>query len=122
MDNHEKKRFNSKIIKLVAIVLLVLLVITVTIFGIFYKLNYISDADREKAIITAGEKFYEKYMSSVTGVSEAEVTLEMLQNAAEKYDEDYDLSLLKKCESNTKVLFVIDEGEITDQTVELNCN
>lgn len=122
MENHDKKKANSKVIKVVAIVLLALLIIAAAIFGIIYKLNYINDADREQAIITAGEEFYESYMSSVTGVDKAIVTLEMLQNAVEKYDEDYDLSLLKKCEPDTEVIFVIDDGKITDQKVELNCN
>ncbi len=122
MESHDKKKSNSKVIKVVAIVLLALLILAAAIFGIVYKLNYISAEDREQAMITAGEEFYESYMSSVTGVNEAKVTLEMLQNAVEKYDKDYDLSLLKKCESDTEVLFVIDDGKITDQKVELNCN
>jgi len=54
----------------------------------------------------------------------AEYQNETIQEFAEKIknDDDYDLSLLDKCDSDTKVLLTLEDGKITDETVELICN
>ncbi len=122
MSEKITKSSKSKNVKTILIVIGVLVVLVAITLGIIFKLNSISDEDRETALITAGKQYYEKYMSGVTGVNEAEITITMLQTAIDQNSDDYDLSLFDKCESDTKVLLTLEDGEITDETVELNCN
>ncbi len=122
MSDEVKKSSKPKNVKTILIVVAVLVLVVAITAGIIFKLYSVSDEDREEALITAGKEYYEKYMSGVTGVNEAEITVEMLQTMIDQNDDDYDLSLFEKCESDTKVLLTLEDGEITDETVELNCN
>jgi len=122
MSEKTVKNTNSKKIKAIVIVIVSLAIVAAIVIAIIFKLNSVSDEDREKALITAGKEYYEKYMSRVTGLNEAEITVAMLQNAIDQNDDDYDLSLLDKCDSDTKVLLTLEDGKITDETVELICN
>lgn len=122
MSEETVKNTKSKKIKTILIVTIPLVIVIAIVIGIIFKLNSVSNEDREAALITAGKEYYEKYMSRVTGLNEAEITVEMLQTAIDQNNDDYDLSLLDKCEPTTKVLLTLEDGEITDETVELNCN
>lgn len=122
MSEKTVKSDKSKKIKTILIVVVPLVIVVAIVAGIIFKVYSVSDEDREKAIITAGKEYYEKYMSRVTGLNEAEITVAMLQTAIDQNDDDYDLSLLDKCETDTKVLLTLEDGKITDETVELNCN
>lgn len=121
MNEEIKKSGKPKKTTTIIFVITVVLIIFAIIAGLLFKSFYISDADREEALINAGKEYYEEYMSNVTGLNEALVTVEMLQKVVETNDADYDLSLLEKCENDTKVSFTLVDGEITDETVELNC-
>jgi flagellar basal body-associated protein FliL len=122
MSEGTVKNNKSKKIKTILIVIVSLVIVVAIVIGIILKLNSVSNEDREAALITAGKEYYEKYMSRVTGLNEAEITVAMLQTAIEQNNDDYDLSLLDKCEPTTKVLLTLEDGEITDETIELNCN
>lgn len=122
MSEETVKNTKSKKIKTILIVTIPLVIVIAIVIGIIFKLNSVSNEDREAALITAGKEYYEKYMSRVTGLNEAEITVAMLQTAIDQNNDDYDLSLLDKCEPTTKVLLTLEDGEITDETVELNCN
>lgn len=122
MSEETVKNTKLKKIKTILIVTIPLVIVIAIVIGIIFKLNSVSNEDREAALITAGKEYYEKYMSRVTGLNEAEITVEMLQTAIDQNNDDYDLSLLDKCEPTTKVLLTLEDGEITDETVELNCN
>ena len=122
MSDEVKKSSKPKNVKKILIVVAVLVLVVAITTVIIFKLYSVSDEDREEALITAGKEYYEKYMSGVTGVNEAEITVEMLQTMIDQNDDDYDLSLFEKCESDTKVLLTLEDGKITDETVELNCN
>lgn len=121
MSEEAVKNTKSKRIKAILIVVVSLVIVVAIVAGIMLKLNSVSNEDREAALITAGKDYYEKYMSRVTGLNEAEITVAMLQTAIDQNNDDYDLSLLDKCEPTTKVLLTLEDGEITDETVELNC-
>lgn len=122
MSEETVKSGKSKKLKTILIVVAALVIVVAIVGVIIFKLYTVSDEDREEALITAGKEYYEKYMSNVLGSTEAEITIDMLQKAIDQNDDDYDLSLLDKCETDTKVLLTLEDGKITDETVELNCN
>lgn len=80
-----------------------------------------SKEDREKALSDAGKAYYKKYMSSLEGIDETSITIEMLEKSNKENNTDYDLSLLKRCDKNSKVTFFLINGEIDDKEIELNC-
>ena len=76
---------------------------------------------RETTFVTASTKFFNSYMSGIKGVDEVVITLEMLETAVSEQDEEYDLSSLKKCSSDSKIAFRIEKGNLIKQKVQLNC-
>ena len=77
--------------------------------------------NKEKIFEDASRKYYENYMKVVNNVDEVTITLENLQDA--NIEEDSDLTKLKKCDKNSKVIFSIDRNtkEIKDKKIELKC-
>jgi len=122
MSEETVKIDKSKKTKTILIVIAALVIVVVIVAAIIFKLFSVSDEDREEALITAGKEYYEKYMAGVNNLNEAEITVAMLQTMIDQNGDDYDLSLFKKCESDSKVLLTLEDGKITDETVELNCN
>ena len=78
-------------------------------------------SSKEKLFEDASRKYYENYMKVVNNVDEVTITLESLQAA--NIEEDYDLTKLKKCDKNSKVVFTIDKTtkEIKNKKIELKC-
>ena len=66
--------------------------------------------------------YYEKYMSGIENMEEAEITLGMLKKANE-YDSNFDLTKLEKCDEETTVILTInDEKEVINYKFDLKCN
>ena len=121
MVKTENGKTNKKIGKIIIIVLIALILIAAAGIGVIYNLNKVSDTDREKALIDAGESYYEQHMSGVIGLDEASITLEMLKKAVINSNDKYDLTLLDKCKNDTKVVFTLKDGKIKSQKVTLKC-
>lgn len=69
-----------------------------------------------------GKEYYEKYMSGVNNQTQAEVTLEMLKTA-NRYNSNFDLSELDKCDDSSKVILTLDENKnVINYEFELKCN
>ena len=69
-----------------------------------------------------GKAYYEKYMSGVDNQNQAEVTLEMLKTA-NRYNSNFDLSELEKCDDSSKIILTLDENKnIVNYEFELKCN
>lgn len=81
----------------------------------------VSKLQREEALAKAGEEYYEKYMSGLVGLDEPIITIEMLEKSNDENDTNFDLSLLKKCDKDSKVTFTLINGKIEDKEIELNC-
>lgn len=54
--------------------------------------------------------YYEKYMKDIT-MNEYVITLDMLENANEKVNSNYDLSKLDKCEDTSSVTITLSNDE-----------
>ncbi|MBE6144123.1 MAG: hypothetical protein E7169_00920 [Firmicutes bacterium] len=66
--------------------------------------------------------YYEKHMVGVENQQQAEITLEMLKKA-NNYGDNYDLSLLKKCDNKTSVTISLNnQKQIINYEYELKCN
>ena len=60
----------------------------------------------------AGRQKYEKYMSALKGIDEAEISLGMLNKVNDEKKEEYKLNALKNCKDTTQVVFTIKDGKI----------
>lgn len=80
-----------------------------------------SEKKQKQQLDEAGRHYYEKYMSSLTGVDEVEISLGMLNKVNEQTDADYNLKALKNCKDSTQVIFTIKDGKIAEAKYELNC-
>ncbi len=78
-------------------------------------------SNKEKIFESSAKTYYENYMKEVNNVDEVTITLENLQEA--NIEEEYNLSKLKKCDKNSKIIFTInkDTKEIINKRLELKC-
>ena len=65
--------------------------------------------------------YYENHMKMVNNIDSVTISLEDLKNA--ETEDDYDLSKLKKCKTNSKITFYLDKEtkNIKNEKIELNC-
>lgn len=77
--------------------------------------------NKEKIFEENARKYYENYMKVVENIDEVTITLDDLENAST--EDGTDLTKLKKCEKNSKVIFNINKEtkEITNKRIELKC-
>jgi uncharacterized lipoprotein len=95
--------------------LIILLVVTMMLTGCS------SESKQKKQLEKAGRDYYEKYMSSLTGINEAQISLDMIKKVNEEKNAGYKISALKQCDDSTQILFTIEKGKIADIKYELNC-
>ncbi len=114
----KKKSGKGKLIIITVIIILIAAVIA----GLYFY-----DRQNTKKMTEAMEgpalDYYDKYMSANTGASAYKVTLSMLEKANQN-GENYNLSALEKCESqSTYALINIDyyNGQVTKTDVKLDC-
>lgn len=75
---------------------------------------------RLEAMERYGKEYYEQY-GKTYDVDEYSVTLEHLRDANEKLKQNYDLTVLEKCEGTTSIIFQIKNNEIKNFKIKLNC-
>lgn len=96
--------------------IVILLVVTMMITGCS------SEKKQKQQLDEAGRQYYEKYMSALKGIDEAEISLGMLNKVNDEKKEEYKLNALKNCKDTTQVVFTIKDGKIESAKYELKCD
>ncbi len=78
-------------------------------------------SNKEKLFKQYAKTYYENHMKMVNNIDSVTISLEDLKNA--ETEDDYDLSKLKKCKTNSKITFYLDKEtkNIKNEKIELNC-
>ena len=79
------------------------------------------DNKRKTQLKNAGTDYYQTYMSGVSGIDKADVTLYMLKKANNSGNKEYKLKSLEGCKGSTKITFTIEKNKITGEEYELKC-
>lgn len=77
---------------------------------------------REELMKEYAESYYNTYMSGVTGLTEARITIENLENINKiENTEKYDLSSFEKCKKDSYVSLILKDKKIESYEFHLNC-
>ena len=78
-------------------------------------------SSKEKIFEEYAKQYYQDHMKMVNNIESVTITLSDLKTAS-AYDE-YDLSKLKKCKDNSKIIFYLnkDSKNIENKKIELDC-
>lgn len=93
----------------------------ILLVGCLFLTGCNKDNKRKTQLKNAGTDYYQTYMSGVSGINKAEVTLEMLKKANSSGDKEYKLKSLDDCDGSTKITFTIEKNEITGEEYEIKC-
>lgn len=102
------------------ILLVAVLVVSLTLAGCGN--NNAKIENMEKAMEEYGRHYFENYVP-VQGMSQVEIKIADLKNAAEYANADYDFSKLEGCTENSMVKLILkpDSREIEKVEFEMNC-
>ena len=81
-----------------------------------------NEKKQQEQLDKAGRQYYEKYMSALKGIDEAEISLGMLNKVNDEKKEEYKLNALKNCKDTTQVVFTIKDCKIDSAKYELKCD
>ena len=96
--------------------------ITIILFLCLSLVGCSNEKEYQEILKEYSKTYYEKYMSGIENMEEAEITLGMLKKANE-YDSNFDLIKLEKCDEETTVILTInDEKEVIIYKFDLKCN
>ncbi len=78
-------------------------------------------SNKEKTFEKYAKQYYENHMKMVNNIESVTITLSDLKNASD--EDEYDLSNLKKCKDNSKIIFYINKEtkNIENKKIELEC-
>lgn len=77
--------------------------------------------NKEKIFEKYAKEYYENHMKMINNVDYVTITLDDLKNA--ETEDNYDLRKLKKCKTNSKIIFYLDKQtkNIINKKIELEC-
>lgn len=65
--------------------------------------------------------YYHRYGKQFTEIDEYVVSLKQLKESNKTFNHGYDLSDLKRCQDDSKIIFSVKEGEILNTEYQLHC-
>ena len=98
---------------------IVYLVVIASVF--FLSGCFDKNAKQKEAMKKYAVDYYNSYGASFTEIDEYSISLEQLRDSVKTLGKKYDLSSLESCNADSKIIFSVKDGKITDTEYKLNC-
>lgn len=106
--------------KIIIIISSIIVCIVLIVLGVvLYNKNL--EKKRNNELETAAKKYYELHMSNIKGLDQAEISLRMIRYVKDNKNEEYEISSLKKCNEDSKVILSLSNDKIKNVKISLNC-
>ena len=106
---------------IIAIIIVCVLVLICGLIVYLLVSNKKLEKIRNTEFNNAVTKYYERHISNIKGVDEAEITLKMINDAVTKNFEKYEIASLKKCDESSTAIVYLKNGKIENIEILLTC-